>query len=99
MLERARELLGTFDSAELQKKPAAHAKERYEEGARRAPRHRGGETQTADAHRDRERHGQLGLFAAHHPLVDELAGIDTNSMTPLDALMTLSRLVSRAKQG
>jgi hypothetical protein len=42
---------------------------------------------------------QLGLFAAHHPLVDELARIETDSMTPLDALTALSRLVSRARQG
>jgi len=42
---------------------------------------------------------QLGLFAAHHPLVDELTTIDTNSMTPLEALTLLTRLVTRARQG
>ena len=42
---------------------------------------------------------QLGLFAAHHPVVDELAGMNTDSMTPLEALTHLSRLVTRARQG
>ncbi len=42
---------------------------------------------------------QLGLFGAHHPLVDELAGLNPDSMTPLEALTHLHRLVTRAKQG
>jgi DNA mismatch repair protein MutS len=43
---------------------------------------------------------QLGLFGvSHHPLVDELAAMDPDSMTPLEGLTQLSRLVSRARQG
>ncbi len=42
---------------------------------------------------------QLGLFAAHHPLVEEIAGMSPDSMTPLEALTHLNRLVTRAKQG
>ena len=42
---------------------------------------------------------QLGLFAPHHPVVDELAGMNTDSMTPLEALTHLSRLVTRSRQG
>jgi DNA mismatch repair protein MutS len=42
---------------------------------------------------------QLALFsAAAHPVVDELVGMDTNVMTPLDALTTLARLVEHAKR-
>jgi len=42
---------------------------------------------------------QLGLFAAHHPVVDELASMNPDSMTPLEALTELNRLVTRARQG
>ncbi|MGI9043229.1 MAG: DNA mismatch repair protein MutS [Gemmatimonadaceae bacterium] len=42
---------------------------------------------------------QLGLFAAHHPLVDELAAMSPDSMTPIEALIELNRLVTRARQG
>ncbi|MGK2963866.1 MAG: DNA mismatch repair protein MutS [Gemmatimonadaceae bacterium] len=42
---------------------------------------------------------QLGLFAAHHPLVDELAAMSPDSMTPIEALTELNRLVTRARQG
>ncbi|HVF39222.1 MAG TPA: DNA mismatch repair protein MutS [Gemmatimonadaceae bacterium] len=43
---------------------------------------------------------QLGLFAAaHHPIVDELAKLDPDNMTPLDALSLVNRLVTRARQG
>jgi DNA mismatch repair protein MutS len=44
-------------------------------------------------------HQQLGLFGAHHPVVDELAAMNPDSMTPLEALTTLNRLVTRARQG
>ncbi len=50
-------------------------------------------------HRE-EPEGQLGLFvAAPHPLVEELVRLDTDSMTPLEALTHLNRLVTRARQG
>ncbi|HEY9225055.1 MAG TPA: DNA mismatch repair protein MutS, partial [Gemmatimonadaceae bacterium] len=44
-------------------------------------------------------HDQLGLFAAApNPVVDKLAALDVNSMTPLDALTTLAGLVAEAKR-
>lgn len=43
---------------------------------------------------------QLGLFGSGvpHPLVEQLAALDTNQMTPLDALARLATLVADAKQ-
>jgi DNA mismatch repair protein MutS len=42
---------------------------------------------------------QLGLFAAApHPIVERLATIDTNEMTPLQALTTLASLADEAKR-
>ena len=43
--------------------------------------------------------GQLALFGSEpDPIVEELRGIDPNTMTPLQALETLARLVSDAQQ-
>ncbi|MEP6491657.1 MAG: DNA mismatch repair protein MutS [bacterium] len=43
---------------------------------------------------------QLGLFApATHPVVDALASIDVNSLTPLEALTRLAGFVEDAKRG
>ncbi|HWL40525.1 MAG TPA: DNA mismatch repair protein MutS [Gemmatimonadaceae bacterium] len=43
---------------------------------------------------------QLGLFSSlSHPVVDKLARMDTNSMTPLQALDALARLVEEARSG
>jgi len=41
---------------------------------------------------------QLGLFAQANPIVEQLAALDVNSMTPLEALSRLSRLVNDAKK-
>jgi DNA mismatch repair protein MutS len=42
---------------------------------------------------------QLALFtAAPHPVIEQLTSMDTNAMTPLDALTTLAQLVERAKR-
>ena len=42
---------------------------------------------------------QLGLFAAApNPLVERIAALDANSMTPLDALTTLAGLIEEAKR-
>jgi hypothetical protein len=38
------------------------------------------------------------LFAQANPIVDQLAALDVNSMTPLEALSRLSRLVDDAKK-
>ncbi len=41
---------------------------------------------------------QLALFAAApHPVVERLAAIDVNALTPIDALTTLARLVDQAR--
>jgi DNA mismatch repair protein MutS len=42
---------------------------------------------------------QLGLFAAPHPVVERLKGIDPNTLTPLQALELLARLVDEAGGG
>jgi hypothetical protein len=43
---------------------------------------------------------QLALFGSiPHPIVEELKQVDPNTLTPIDALALLSRLVSRARQG
>jgi len=41
---------------------------------------------------------QLGLFGAPHPVVERLASLDVNSITPIDALTILARLVDEAKR-
>ncbi|HEY4130687.1 MAG TPA: DNA mismatch repair protein MutS [Gemmatimonadaceae bacterium] len=41
---------------------------------------------------------QLGLFAAPHPVVERLATLDVNTITPIDALTILARLVDEAKR-
>ena len=41
---------------------------------------------------------QLPLFGARSPLVDELAGLDVDAMTPLEALTRLYELRERARQ-
>jgi DNA mismatch repair protein MutS len=42
---------------------------------------------------------QLPLFAQPHPLVEELRGIDVNTLTPLQSIERLARLVDRARGG
>jgi DNA mismatch repair protein MutS len=45
-----------------------------------------------------QQHDQLGLFAqAPNPLVDRLASLNTDAMTPLEALTTLAELAQAAK--
>jgi DNA mismatch repair protein MutS len=41
---------------------------------------------------------QLGLFAQAHPAIEKLRTIDTNNMTPLDALKALDDLVQMANR-
>ena len=41
---------------------------------------------------------QLGLFAQPNPIVERLAALDVNSMTPLEALSRLAGLVDDAKR-
>jgi DNA mismatch repair protein MutS len=41
---------------------------------------------------------QLGLFAQPNPIVDQLAALDVNAITPLEALSRLAALVDEAKR-
>jgi DNA mismatch repair protein MutS len=41
---------------------------------------------------------QLGLFAASNSIIEELSGLDVNSMTPLEALSRLAALVEEARR-
>jgi DNA mismatch repair protein MutS len=41
---------------------------------------------------------QLGLFSAPHPVVERLLALDVNTVTPIDALTILARLVDEAKR-
>ncbi|MBA2686758.1 MAG: DNA mismatch repair protein MutS [Gemmatimonadaceae bacterium] len=45
----------------------------------------------------RQEAGQLPLFEARNPALDELKQLDTNAITPLQALEILSRLVAQSK--
>ncbi len=52
------------------------------------------------SHRPAEAAQQLALFnSVPHPVVDKLSKMDTNSMTPLQALDALARLVDQVKGG
>ena len=42
---------------------------------------------------------QLGLFGAPHPVVERLRGIDVNTMTPLQAIEQLAKLIEEARSG
>jgi DNA mismatch repair protein MutS len=44
--------------------------------------------------------GQLGLFgAANHPVVEELRKLQPETVTPIEALTLLDRLVTLSRQG
>ena len=53
----------------------------------------------ADVSLPNQRSGQLGLFTETHPVVDRLRSLDTNRMTPMDALATLDELARAAREG
>jgi DNA mismatch repair protein MutS len=58
-----------------------------------------GASASASAHAPRAATGQLGLFAPPpHPLLEQLAALDPNQMTPLDALARLATLVADAQR-
>ena len=42
---------------------------------------------------------QLGLFGVPHPVIERLRGLDVNTITPLQALEQLARLVEEARAG
>lgn len=93
VLERARKLLALFEGEQIVSALGGrgHRKTGHEVAEKGHDASSQGGTMGSD---------QLGLFAsAHHPVVDELRKVDPDSMTPLEALTLLNRLVSRARQG
>ena len=61
--------------------------------------HLGGARGTTRVSKPAQPPDQLGLFAtAPHPVVDRLAALDINTMTPIEALTTLAKLVDEAKR-
>jgi DNA mismatch repair protein MutS len=87
VLERARKLLALFEGEQIVSALGSDA-----------PGKSGSRGRTDEAAKGNA--DQLGLFAAaHHPLIDELKEMNPDSMTPIDALTVLNRLVTRARQG
>jgi DNA mismatch repair protein MutS len=83
VIDRAREMLRLLEEEQLVRGTAARSADPTEGiGVRRG-----------EASRD-----QLGLFAQPNAIVDQLASLDVNSMTPLEALSRLAGLVDEAKR-
>ncbi|MBA3342156.1 MAG: DNA mismatch repair protein MutS [Gemmatimonadaceae bacterium] len=90
VLKRARTLLALFEGEQIVSALGGADESTAATGMQSRARKKA-EGQEAD---------QLALFGVtHHPVVDELRGVDPNTLTPLEALMLVSRLVSGAKQG
>jgi len=109
VIERAREVLANLEKAEFDEQgvPVAAPKSRRgdaETGRRgeKADKGTGGQGETADAgtrgRGDAVRERQLGLFAARDAnLVREIAELDLNSITPLDAMNKLAEIKKKAE--
>ncbi|MBO2520389.1 MAG: DNA mismatch repair protein MutS [Firmicutes bacterium] len=95
VIERAREILRHLEAAEaarwaLEAAAAADGAATSGPGPSRVRRPRGLEGAAL----------QLSLFdTASHPIVQELAALDVDAMTPLQALNVLARFVQRAREG
>ena len=87
VLERARKLLALFEGEQIVSALGSARKGASDGSGRPASAGKA-------AYKD-----QLGLFAAPHPIVDELKQLDPDAMTPLEALTLVTRLVGRARQG
>ena len=85
VIERAREILRVLEGEHLA-------------GAHDAATGLAGVRSARAAERGASAADQLGLFAAPHPLVERLASLDVNVITPIDALTILARLVDEAKR-
>lgn len=87
VLQRARALLSLFEGEQIVSALGVRSGKVSGEAAVE----RKGQATTVD---------QLALFGSiPHPIVEELKQVDPNTLTPIDALALLSRLVSRARQG
>jgi DNA mismatch repair protein MutS len=86
VIDRAREMLTLLEEEQL-----VRATPKSGESSERAARRP--DVAAVAGSRD-----QLGLFAQPNPIVDRLAALDVNSMTPLDALSRLAALVEDARR-
>jgi DNA mismatch repair protein MutS len=84
VIERAREILAVLEGEHL--------------AGERSPASRDRDASAAARRRLTAPNDQLGLFVAPNPLVERLASLDVNTMTPIDALTTLAQLVVDAKR-
>ncbi len=105
VITRAREVLANLEQAEFneQGEPVAASKEGREDGGRGDAETRGrgeGQTDRATGGRgDAGQEHQLGLFAARDAnLVREIAEMDLDAMTPLEAMNRLAELKKKAEK-
>jgi DNA mismatch repair protein MutS len=94
VLARAREVLALLEGDGAQMVSALGRK-----GGQGAGVSRGRSTPRSSARIDPGASQQLGLFGLPHPLVERLRALDINTMTPLQALEQLARLVDEARAG
>jgi DNA mismatch repair protein MutS len=95
VLGRAREVLALLEGEGAQMVNALGGKsERHDGGARneKPGARSAGRTDLAATE-------QLGLFGLPHPVVERLRQLDINTMTPLQALEQLAKLVDEARAG
>ncbi|HVX38081.1 MAG TPA: DNA mismatch repair protein MutS [Gemmatimonadaceae bacterium] len=86
VIARAREILTILEGEQLA---------RSAEGGAHGPRRDSpGHSAPRAGHSDE----QLGFFVANHPLVERLASVDPNALTPIEALTLLASLADEAKR-
>jgi len=88
VLERARKLLALFEGEQIVSALGTRRK-----GSGRDVAEKGVSPAKASQKE------QLGLFSQAHPIVDELKQTDPDTMTPIEALTLVNRLVRQARQG
>jgi DNA mismatch repair protein MutS len=88
VLDRARKLLALFEGEQIVSALGPGRRS----GARDVAEKSTGSVKTPQKE-------QLGLFSQTHPIIDELKQINPDTMTPLEALTLVNRLVSHARQG
>jgi len=92
VIERAREILSSLEAMESARIAREAAAAGEEPSSSVGPKRRGGSKLSVQGE-------QLSLFHdGVHPLVDRLAAIDINHLTPLEALNLLAELCRQAKE-
>jgi DNA mismatch repair protein MutS len=92
VLDRARKLLALFEGEQIVSALG--------QGEKGSGKRTGSKAQLENGRDDRPESDQLALFSVvQHPVVDELRKLNPDSVTPLEALTLLDRLVSLARQG